>query len=134
MIPNCFYRISIKWLIIDNKWKFMLCKEKSWVWELPWGWLDHGENPHDWLRREFDEELWVKVKNISKNPSYFLVFENGKNQPASNIIYKVECDFEDLKNIKISDECVEIWFFDENEAAKLNLLPNVAEFIKQYKI
>lgn len=56
-IPNCFYRISIKALILDKDGKFLLCRESDGRWELPGGGLDHGENPQDGLMREIKEEM-----------------------------------------------------------------------------
>lgn len=131
-IPNCFYRTSVKWLVLDKDLKFLLCKEITWVRELPgWG-LDHGERIEVWLRREFEEEMGVTIRNIAANPCYFAVFINGKQQPAANIIYQVECNNDAIMNFTPSDECVEVWFFNVEEASKLHLLPNVREFIKVF--
>lgn len=131
-IPNCFYRTSIKGLVLNEDLKFLLCKEMTWVRELPWGGLDHGEKVDIWLRREFKEEMGVVVGNIAKNPSYFITFVNGKDQPAVNIVYQVSCDIAKILDFKSSDECIEVWFFTIEEASVLNLLPNVKEFIKVF--
>ncbi len=45
MIPNNFYRTSVKALILDDKKRFLLLLEKKGLWELPGGGLDFGENP-----------------------------------------------------------------------------------------
>lgn len=129
-IPNCFYRTSIKGLILNEELKFLLCKEITWKWELPWWGLDHWEKVEIWLRREFEEEMWVIINHIAENPSYFTTFVNNKEQPAANVIYQVSCDIAKILEFISSDECVEIWFFNIKEASELDLLPNVKEFVK----
>lgn len=131
-IPNCFYRTSVKGLILDEDLKFLLCKETTWVRELPGGGLDHGEKIDIWLKREFEEEMGVTVNDIAKNPSYFITFTNNKKQPAVNVIYQVSCDIANILDFKYSDECIEVWFFTIEEASVLDLLPNVQEFIKVF--
>lgn len=36
-IPDCFYRISIKALILDEFGKFLLCREDNGKWDFPGG-------------------------------------------------------------------------------------------------
>lgn len=127
-IPNCFYRISIKALVLDEKGNFLLCRENNGKWELPGGGLDFWENPQDGLTREIKEEMWIDVTFIAQNPSYFVTCFDGKWR--ANIIYEVQVkDF----NFTPSEECEEIWFFTPEEALKLPLFENVVEFCKQYK-
>ena len=57
--PNTFYRVSIKAIIRNGKNEVLVIKEHQDKWELPGGGLDHGEAPHDCLRREFAEELGI---------------------------------------------------------------------------
>lgn len=56
-IPSCFYRVSIKALILDTDGRFLLIKEDNGFWEFPGGGLDFGEEPADGLRREIHEEM-----------------------------------------------------------------------------
>lgn len=56
-IPNCFYRISIKALILDEEKRFLLVKEDNGLWELPGGGLDFKENPQEGIKREMKEEM-----------------------------------------------------------------------------
>ena len=123
-----FYRVSVKGLIFNDEWKFLLCKEDNWVWELPWGGLDFWEDFEQWLIREFMEEMWLTIIWIDTRPlCFFTWFENNKHK--SNIIYNVEV--EDV-NFTKSDECQEIWFFTKEEALKLPLFPNVEKFLRYY--
>ncbi len=130
-IPNCFYRISIKALILDEEKRFLLVKEDNGLWELPGGGLDFGENPQDGIKRELQEEMGLNITFVAEKPSYFLTIPNLKNVYIANVLY--ETKVEDL-NFTPSEECVEIKFFTKEEALQeKNLFPNVLEFAKIYK-
>lgn len=131
-IPNCFYRISAKALILDDQKKFLLAKEDNGLRELPGGWLDFWENPQEWIKRELIEEMWIQAKWVSKKPSYFITCKNLKGVWISNIIYEVQVDMKDVFNFTPSGECQEVKFFTKEEAEKEEAFPNVKEFIKQF--
>lgn len=73
-IPNCFYRVSIKALVLDEEGRFLLCREDVGKWELPGGGLDHGESPRDGIIREIKEEMGLEVTSVAEHPSYFLTW------------------------------------------------------------
>jgi ADP-ribose pyrophosphatase YjhB (NUDIX family) len=130
-VENCYYRVSVKALIYNEEGKFLLCKEETWVWDLPWWGLDHFENPIDWLKRELKEEMWLETTYINKKPKYFFTahrITSEKRPWVANICYEVKV--KDLNFIK-SDECVEIWFFSSDEIKNIKALENVVEFSKQ---
>ncbi len=63
----CHYRISVKGLLLDEtRTRFLLVQEDNGKWELPGGGLDHGETPHDCLRREIREEMGLLVSWMPK--------------------------------------------------------------------
>jgi ADP-ribose pyrophosphatase YjhB (NUDIX family) len=130
MLSDCFYRTSAKALILDEGGRFLLMLEKKGVWELPGGGLDFGENPHECLVREIQEEMGLELVHIAERPTYFLTAprRDGKGWIA-NVIYEVRV--KDLDFVP-SDECVEIRFFTAEEAAKENLLPHVTKFVRLY--
>jgi len=134
-MPNCYYRVSVKALILDEQKRFLLTLENKGWWELPGGGLDFGEEPSECLIRELKEEMGLEVIHINKQPSYFVTALNkstalNKNGIwFSNIIYEVKV--KDL-NFTPSDECVKIQFFTKEEALKENLFYNVSEFVKIY--
>jgi len=129
-IPNSFYRISVKALILDEKKRFLLTLEDNGAWELPGGGLDFNETSQECLIREIKEEMGIDVISINKNPSYFITVQHSKGKHwIANIVYEVV-----VKNLNFtpSDECVEARFFNKEEALKEKLFPNVTEFIKLY--
>ena len=128
-IPNWFYRTSAKALILNEEKKFLLAREEKW-WELPWWGLEYWENPQDWIKRELAEEMGITVKNVSETPSYFLTTQKKNGVRIANIIYETSVDLSDLLKFKPSDECLEVKFFDIEQAKKEELFPNVQEFIK----
>ena len=130
-IPNWFYRISAKALILNEDKKFLLVKEEKW-WELPWWWLEYREFPQDWIKREINEEMWINVISVEENPSYFITAQKDNWVWIANVIYETQVNINEISDFKPSDECLEVRFFDINEAQNEKLFPNVREFIKHF--
>jgi 8-oxo-dGTP pyrophosphatase MutT (NUDIX family) len=131
-IPDCFYRVSIKALVLDEKGRFLLCREDDNRWDFPGGGYDHADSsPREALIRELREEMGVEMATMEDTPSYFVTAKHRKGFFLANVFYKTT-----LKNLDItpSDECQEVQFFTPEEALKMELFPNVIEFCKQYKI
>jgi 8-oxo-dGTP diphosphatase len=128
-IPPCFYRLSVKALIHNDEWKFLLVKEDNNLWELPGGWVDYWENIQDCLRREIKEEMWLETTFIASEPSYFFTGTNLKWRNIANALYKTK-----VKNYDFtpSEECIELGFFTLEEAKQLDTYPNIQEFLKHY--
>ena len=130
-IPECFYRVSAKALILDDKRRFLLVQEDNGMGELPGGGLDFGEDPSACIRREIKEEMGLEVTYIKNRPSYFTTsIHTSKEWYAANIIYEV--NVENL-NFTSSEECRAIRFFTLEEASRENVFANVREFLKHYK-
>ena len=128
-VPECFYRVSVKALIIDKQWRFLLSKEKSWIWDIPGGGLDEWENISDGLKREIKEEMWLDINKHESQPSYFFKFIGKSGKEKINVLYLTS-----VKNLIFtpSDECVEIEFFDKESVKNIEVFPNVIEFLKLY--
>lgn len=130
-IPDNFYRVSVKALILDEEKRFLLAKESIGYWELPGGGLDYKEKPEDCIRRELSEEMGLKVVKIKSRPIAFLTAKNLRGMNIACVYYQV--NVEDL-NFKASEECIEIKFFSIDEVLKEQMIyPNVIEFAKIYK-
>lgn len=127
-IKECYYRISAKALIRNSEWKFAMSKEHTWKWDMPWGGIDHGETPHEALKREIMEEMWLSVTKISPQPIYSFLTESSwiasPKRPLCLLIFETEVeDFE----FTPSDECMEIAFVNTKEAQDLDLYhPNIS--------
>ena len=132
-VPECFYRISIKALILNGtRDKFLVCEEESGIWELPGGGLDWGATPHEDVSREILEEMGLKVTRVADHPSYFITDDHrlvGKIWFA-NVVYEVE-----VENLEFtpSDECINIRFVDKDDLENLNVFPNVRKIAEQFK-
>lgn len=122
-IQDCFYRVSAKAIIRNAEWKFLLSHEATGFWDIPGGWIDHGETPHEALKREIMEEMWLTVTKISPNIIYNYLAESSWfwaywRIPISVLIYEVEVrDY----NFTPSDECTKIWFFSCDEIQEMKL-------------
>jgi 8-oxo-dGTP diphosphatase len=124
-IPNAFYRVSIKGLILDeNKEKFLVVLEDNGWWELPGGGLDWGEKSTECLKREMFEEMGLTVTEIKKDPSYYLIDKDRRDNWILNIVYEIKV--KDL-NFTPSKECVEIKFVSPQELESMNAFRTVKE-------
>lgn len=135
-IPNCFYRVSIKALVLDeSRTKFLVVQEENGLWELPGGGLDWGMTPQDDLKREIKEEMGLEVTNVAAHPSYFLTEktvreELGQEIWKAHVIYEVEVASLDFTP---SDECVALRFVTPEEAQALTpQYGNIAELGRQF--
>lgn len=131
-IPNCFYRVSIKALILnETKDKFLICEEENGFWELPGGGLDWGMTPQEDLPREISEEMGLTVTRVADNPSYFLTDQRGDaGKWIANILFETEVEH---LNFTPSDECVNIKFVNNGDIEDMNVFSNVSKFAEMFK-
>ncbi len=130
-IPDHFYRVSVKALILDSEKRFLLSLENKGIWELPGGGLSFGENPQECLVREVKEEMGLRVVHVSDKPSYFFTAPHRSGKWwICNVVYEVEVENLDFKP---SEECVELRFFTKEEALKEKLFSNVVTFANIFK-
>ncbi|HSX00553.1 MAG TPA: NUDIX hydrolase [Patescibacteria group bacterium] len=129
MNEPCFYRVSVKGIVIDDKDRILLAGESDGTWDMLGGGLDHGEDPIACLRREIQEETGLIVTKIWPEPKYFIT----AHKPASgiyiaNVVYQVE--LENL-NFTPSDECQDLRFFSAEEIRNLQLPPNMQKLMQE---
>ncbi len=128
-VPDCFYRVSVKALVLNGEGGFLLTKKQNGFWDLPGGGLDFGEVPIKGLEREIMEEMGVKIKILNLNPVYFTTSQAKSGIWIANIIYNVE--LQDL-NFTPSQECVDVKFFSKNEVSQEKVFLNVKAFSEQF--
>lgn len=128
MNQQCYYRISVKGIVIDDDGRILLTKENNGLWEILGGGLDHGEDPIAGLKREIHEETGLEVTSVSPAPKYFLTVQGHSSDIyIANVIYQIK-----LKNLDFvpSDECQELRFFSIEEMRQLELFPNVKKLLE----
>jgi 8-oxo-dGTP diphosphatase len=131
-IPECFYRVSVKALVLnETRDKFLLCKEDNGTWELPGGGLDWGSSPQEDLPREIKEEMGLEVTKVADNPSYFVTRKSLKGFWVVNILYEAELNH---LNFTPSDECVDIQFVDKEVIREMKVLPSTQKFAEMFKV
>lgn len=130
-IPNCFYRISVKALVLnENRDKFLLCESENGWWDLPGGGLDFGMNPQEDLPREIAEEMGVPVTKIADYPSYFVTEKrHSRDEWKACVVYETELAHLDFTP---SNECVSVRFVDKHDIEDMNLFVCVRRFAEMF--
>ena len=131
-IPNCFYRVSVKALVLnENRDKFLICEEENGVWELPGGGLEWGASPQEDLPREIMEEMGIVVTSVADNPAYFITDQTMNRKVwFVNVLYETT-----LANLNFtpSDECINIKFVNQAEIQGMNIFPSVKKLAEMFK-
>lgn len=128
-VPNCYYRISIKALVLnETRDKFLVCQEDNKMWELPGGGLDWGETPHTDLPREIAEEMGLKTTSIADHPSYFFTCTPDDNQLIKYAYVLYETTLESL-DFTPGEECIAVDWISKENASEFDLVPNVEIFV-----
>lgn len=125
-IPECFYRVSVKALVLnETKDKFLICEEVDGVHALPGGGLDWGVSPEEDLKREIKEEMGIEVTAVAENPTYFFTDYNQKGGFwLVNVLYEAK-----LKNLDFvpSDECISVKFVDQKDIESLKVYSTISK-------
>ena len=130
MNEQCYYRVSVKGIVIDDDGRILLSREDNGKWEMLGGGLDHDEDPVAGLKREIFEETGLKVTHVSPSPKYFITSPRiGTTMTTymANVVYEIK-----LENLNFvpSDECQELRFFSKDEMARVELFPNVQKLLE----
>jgi 8-oxo-dGTP diphosphatase len=123
--PDSFHRVSVKGLCVQDG-KILLVKEPlplSGQWELPGGGLDFGENTHECLKREIEEEMKVPVISVSEQPVYVWTcrFEDRRDMEW---YYSLVLGYRIMlahTNFTPTEECEDVKFFTRDELETLDL-------------
>jgi 8-oxo-dGTP diphosphatase len=129
MNEQCYYRISVKGIVVDDQGRILLAREGNGMWEMLGGGLDHDEDPMLCLKREIKEETGLVITYISPSPKYFVTARRlGTDTYMANIIYEIR--LKDL-NFTPSDECQELRFFSKEDMKQVKPFPNVEKLLEQ---
>lgn len=129
-IPECFYRVSAKALILnETRDKFLICEEESGWWELPGGGLDWGYSAQEDIPREIQEEMGLVTTFVAPRPSYFLTYKNDKGTWIVNVSF--ETKVKDL-DFTPSDECISIQFVDADTLPEEKVFPSVRNLAEMF--
>ena len=106
--------------------------EMSGQWELPGGGLDFGESPQACLAREIEEEMHLKVTNISDQPKYVWTsrFDHTRDMDwyySLILVYGIELEG---VNFTPTAECEAIAFYSADELQTLDLFHQSLELRK----
>jgi len=131
VIPECFYRVSVKALVLNGaRDSFLVVQEEDGKWELPGGGLEWGESVTEGLAREIMEEMGVQTSYVAANPAYFFTFKNKLSTAwMANVVYITE--LESLDFIK-SEECTEIKFINTENISNMKLTQNVKKLLEVF--
>lgn len=130
VIPQWFYKINIKALIVNGEGKFLLIKKSNGLWKLPGWWLLHGEQPVEWLKRELLDEMNLEAAYIEDQPSYVYTWEEDGASKVNAIYYTVL----DSLDFTPTEHCIDMWFFSAEEAKQqMEVFPSVIAFAGIYK-
>jgi len=135
-IPECFYRISVKALVLnETRDKFLIMQEDNGWWDLPGGGLDWGTTPQADVAREINEEMSLEIDSVAEKPSYF--YTNSKPSKINSeraiwyayVVYEVS-----LKNLDFSpsDECIAIEFVDIESLPREHVHHQVTDLAKVF--
>jgi 8-oxo-dGTP pyrophosphatase MutT (NUDIX family) len=106
------YHVDIKGLVFNDKGLLMFLKEPSGSWDLPGGRMEHGEDFHQALTRECQEEMGVNCKILDDMPAYvWPAYWQKKDRHLVYLAFRIELDSFDFKQ---TEECCGYDFFDAN--------------------
>lgn len=129
MNEPCFYRVSVKGIVIDEQDRILLARESDNTWDMLGGGLDHGEDSIACLKREIQEETGLIVTKVWPEPRYFITAHKASNNIyIANVVYQIE--LENL-NFTPTDECKELRFFSPKEMSTLQLSPNMQRLAQE---
>jgi 8-oxo-dGTP pyrophosphatase MutT (NUDIX family) len=116
------FQVTIKGLFFDEEGRVLLVKEKDGTWDLPGGRLEHGEDLSAALVRECLEEMGLECKVLDEAPHLAWSAFDGVWKVV--LCYRIALPHLDIRP---TDECTEVAFFDGAGAAALPLAAQTRE-------
>lgn len=117
-LPEASYRVSVKGIYQDKKWRYMI-NIKDWFLGMVGGGIEHGENHEQALIREVKEETNLDISSVSNVPEFFTIYKNRKWVYRAIVLYRIDID--DITAFECSQECDEIRFYTVDELKSMDI-------------
>lgn len=89
-VPNCYYRVSVKALIVNDNHQVLAVNERGNGWDLPGGGLEWNETAQQALARELREEIGcssdIETHPVLISPAH----AHAHNQHVLWIVYRAQ--------------------------------------------
>jgi 8-oxo-dGTP diphosphatase len=121
-MDNLSYQVTVKGLCFDDRCRVLMIQERSGLWDLPGGRMEHGEDFHMALRRECLEEMGIDCEILDTAPYWAWSAKNYDNLWKVVLCFRMELPH---KNFVASDECKAINYFGENTLNPQIIVPQL---------
>ncbi len=111
-VPNSYYRVSVKALIINNKHEILAVNERGNGWDLPGGGLEWNETARQALERELSEEVGCSAKIEDQPVLVSPAHAHSYNQHVLWIVYRANISSEEI----LETETIRFMTLDELKA------------------
>ncbi len=122
--PDAFYRVAVKGMLVRDYKVLMVddfagkkARERGGEWELPGGGLDFGEDMHQALVREVQEEMGLKVTWVADRPAYIWTVKRHARRGMEWFYVLVVAFQIEVENLEFtpSEECRSITFMSKDD-------------------
>lgn len=111
-VPNCYYRVSVKALITNDKDEILVDNERSTGWDLPGSGLDWGEDPIEGLKREVQKQLGC---DATIDPQTVMIVPSSVNSHNQHVLWVVYHADVNPEQVTSTDEVQEARFMSLEE-------------------
>jgi 8-oxo-dGTP diphosphatase len=119
--PQCFH-VTVKGLVLDERGAVLLLRERSGIFDLPGGRLEHGESFAECLERECREEMGVGCRLLDRLPRFAWTATDKNGIWRLVLCFGIELEHFGFSS---SEECVGYEFVGKRELASRPLSPQI---------
>lgn len=122
MIDEQCFHVTIKGLVFDERGAVLLLRERSGVYDLPGGRLEHGERFEQCLERECREEMGVGCRVLDRLPRFAWTATDKHGIWRLVLCFAIELEHFCFTD---SEECVGYEFVTRTDLASRPLSPQI---------